>query len=95
MGEYGVQSILTDEHLPTFFDCVVLCANDPAGAWGAVRFLEQIDISTQIVSGPVTDNEVGRRFVVDTLGLKAANALTSPHKLHKHVSEELLLNAAV
>ena len=38
-------------------DCVVLCANDPAGAWGAVRFLEQIDISTQIVSGPVTDNE--------------------------------------
>ena len=94
MGEYGVQAILTDEQLSPRLSCVVLCANDPAGAWGAVRFLSQIGIATQVVSGPVTDNEVGRRFVTDNLGLKAANALTSPQKLRDHVSEELLLHAA-
>ena len=40
----------------------------------------------------VTDNEVGCAFVVNTLGIAAANALTSPSKLFDLVYKEVFPN---
>ena len=92
-GDYGVQTVLNDNEIRKWLRCVVLCANDPAGAWGACQFLKQIGIETQVVSGPVTDNRVGRSFIESQLGLKAANARTNPEPLIETVHKEVSLHA--
>ena len=39
---------------------VVLCANDPVGAWGGAKLLrEEFGIEPTVISGPATDNQVG------------------------------------
>ena len=39
---------------------MVLCANDPVGAWGGAKLLrEEFGIEPTVISGPATDNQVG------------------------------------
>ncbi len=92
-GDYGVQAVLDDVQIRQWLRSVVLCANDPAGAWGACRFLKQIGIEIQVVAGPVTDNKVGRSFIEKRLGLKAANARTHPEPLIETVHGEVIQHA--
>ncbi len=91
-GDYGVQSVLDDVEVKQWLHTVVLCANDPAGAWGACRFLKRLGIEVQVVAGPVTDNEVGRSFIQKRLGLTPANARTNPETLIKKVYGEVKPN---
>ena len=82
LGEYGIHSILADQDFRSWIRAVVLCANDPVGASGAVSLLkERYELSTSVVTGPVTDNEVGVGYARTALGVPAANALTSPKQL--------------
>ncbi|MGH7572141.1 MAG: hypothetical protein ACREMK_09900 [Gemmatimonadota bacterium] len=75
LGDYGVQEVLADPGLMTLGTAHVLCAADPVGCWGAAEiFRREYGLSIAVVSGPVTDNQVGRAFVRDTLGLPAHNA---------------------
>ena len=74
-GEYGVDAILADPELRASFAAVVLCAGDPVGAWGGVRWLrEQYGIDPVVVSGPCTDNPVGTSSIERTCGIAAINA---------------------
>ena len=53
----------------------MLCANDPVGAAGGVRHLQEAyNIKVDVVAGPATDNRVGIRFVEREIGLPAHNA---------------------
>ncbi|MCP4605432.1 MAG: hypothetical protein GY847_33745 [Proteobacteria bacterium] len=91
LGEYGVQEILMDKEFAGWIRAVVLCANDPVGAWGGVPLLkERYGLETAVVTGPVTDNEVGRRFVESELKKVAANALTAPAALVEHIHKEVI-----
>jgi len=93
LGEYGVRTILSDAGITRHFVATVLCANDPVGAFGAVPLLkQQFNLDTKIVTGPVTDNEVGCAFVEQQLGILAANALTSPTRLFDLVYKEVFPN---
>jgi hypothetical protein len=75
MGEYGVQSILEDSALRELGGAWVLCANDPVGAAGGVRHLQEAyNIRVDVVAGPATDNRVGIRFVEREIGMPAHNA---------------------
>lgn len=75
MGEYGVQTIFADPELRPLSTAFVLCANDPVGVSGGVKFLqESFGISVDLVAGPATDNSVGVRFVEREMGLPARNA---------------------
>jgi hypothetical protein len=75
MGEYGVQEILRAPDLMSVGKAHVLCANDPVGAWGAACFFEQdLKLQLSVISGPATDNAVGRRFIEEKLLLPAINA---------------------
>jgi hypothetical protein len=77
LGEYGVAQILADPDLRRRVSVLVLCANDPVGAWGAQRLLsDSFGLSIDVVSGPTTDNAVGTRYVREQLGLAAFNART-------------------
>ncbi len=93
IGEYGVEAILTDEAIRNALTAVVLCANDPVGAWGGARILrEQFGIEPAIVTGPATDNAVGIDQIGRRLSLPAINALTDGAALGEHVAN--LIDAA-
>lgn len=74
LGRYGVAEILEDERLMSLAAAHVLCAVDPVGAYGAERLFEdRFSQSISVVSGPVTDNEVGRSQIETILGVPAIN----------------------
>lgn len=82
MGDYGVQEILHSADLMCFTRAHVMCANDPVGAWGAARwFEEELRTRLTVISGPTTDNAVGRNFIESSLGVPAVNARTEADKL--------------
>lgn len=97
LGEYGVAEILRESTLRNRPWVLVMCANDPVGAWGAQRVLAQdFGLSIDVISGPATDNAVGVRYCEQQLGLKAINARTHGVELGAHVVElvsELLAKA--
>jgi hypothetical protein len=85
-GEYGVGAILKAGELTPHLKSTVLCANDPVGAWGGVVALrDQFDIQADVVTGPITDNEVGCRFIREKFDIPAHNARTSSDALNEAV----------
>jgi hypothetical protein len=90
MGEYGVYEILRERDLMGPARAHVLCANDPVGAWGAVEYMRrELGIELTVISGPTTDNSVGRSFVQERLGIPAVNARTEGDKLAGVVADAL------
>lgn len=88
IGAYGVEAILTDEAIRKALSVVVLCANDPVGAWGGARILrEQFGIEPALVTGPATDNAVGIDQIRERLSLEAINALTDGSRLGETVAD--------
>ena len=52
-----------------------MCANDPVSAWGAVElFTNRFKLKVDVLSGPATDNAVGKEFIEGQVGVKAINA---------------------
>lgn len=95
LGEYGVAPILSDPALMGLSGAIVLCANDPVGAWGAVELMrDRFGLSIDVISGPTTDNLVGTRFVRERLGLEAINARTNGPQLGEFVAERLAARRA-
>jgi hypothetical protein len=89
-GPYGVRALLGDTEFCNTVQGFVLCANDPAGAWGAVRDLqESFGIRPAVVTGPITDTPVGLKFCREELDLAACNALMDPGALSLVLSELL------
>ena len=77
MGTYGVQNILSDKAVQARTKAIVLCANDPVGAWGGQNFLrDQFNIAADVISGPVTDHEAGSSFVKTKVGIPGINAVS-------------------
>lgn len=75
LGEYGVQDILRDAELMSVGAAFVMAAPDPVGCWGAHRlFTDHFKLRITVITGPATDNDVGRDYVQAALGLPAHNA---------------------
>ena len=75
LGDYGVQDILQDAGLMGLSAAIVMAAPDPVGCWGAVALMKDLyGLHVDIVTGPATDNEVGRDYVHRALSLPAHNA---------------------
>lgn len=88
IGAYGVDAILADAAIRQALGVVVLCANDPVGAWGGARILrEQYDIEPAVVTGPATDNAVGIEQIGRLMSLPAINALTDSATLGEHIAD--------
>lgn len=86
MGQYGVQEILLDKKIMSRSSCIVLCANDPVGAWGAVQILkDDFSLSADVITGPTTDNEAGLKALSSKLGVIAINARAHGAKLSEHI----------
>jgi hypothetical protein len=76
MGEYGVIDFFRDKEILSALTCNIVCAIDPVGAWGMHEIMKQNGVPVHLVSGPVTDNDVGVEFVKRVLGLEAINAFS-------------------
>ncbi len=77
LGAYGVEAILQDAEIRSALSAVVLCANDPVGAWGGVKLLrDNFEIEPTVVTGPATDNQVGLEIIERRSEVRAVNALT-------------------
>ena len=74
MGSYGVDSVLFDDELRNIPKAMMMAANDPVGAWGAVKWLEDRDWVPTLITGPATDNDSGSRAIRDLTGVPAINA---------------------
>ncbi len=90
LGEYGVQEILHDPGLASLGAAWVMAAPDPVAAWGADQlFRNEFHLPITVVTGPVTDNEVGREYISGKLGLQSFNALRDPVGLGEVVRHAL------
>jgi len=93
LGTYGVQALLADPKLHAIRQHIVLCAQDPVGAWGAQQLLmNRFQAQAQVVTGPVTDTPVGRSFCRDELSLAAHNAVLDGAALVDQCHQELGLH---
>lgn len=82
LGEYGVQDILRDPELTAVGAAYVMAAPDPVGCWGAVTLMQdRFRLPVTVLTGPATDNEVGRDYIRAELGLPAHNALRDAEAL--------------
>lgn len=87
LGSYGVEAILKADDIRAGLTAVVLCANDPVGAWGGVELLrERFGIEPAVVTGPATDNQVGIDIVHRSTGLTGINAMTNGVALGDYVA---------
>jgi hypothetical protein len=89
LGGYGVASIFGDRELMSRVVALVFCANDFVGAWGGREILARAGVSIDVVSGPVTDSQMGIDYLREELGLAAANALTQGQRLAQIVKERV------
>jgi hypothetical protein len=82
LGAYGVEAILRDREIVDVLTSVVLCANDPVGAWGGAKLLrEEFGIEPTVISGPATDNQVGIDIIRERSNVAAINAMTNAAEL--------------
>jgi hypothetical protein len=82
LGAYGVEAILRDKEIVSQITAMVLCANDPVGAWGGAKLLrEEFGIEPTVISGPATDNQVGIDIIRERSNVAALNAMTSAAEL--------------
>lgn len=90
MGTYGVQDILADKAIQARTKAIVLCANDPVGAWGGQIFMkEQFGIQADVVSGPVTDHDAGSKFVFEKVGVPGLNARSRGKELAEFLQKKV------
>ncbi len=95
LGAYGVEAILTDASIRDALSAVVLCANDPVGAWGGVQLLrDNFEIDPTVVTGPATDNAVGIDIIEQRCNVSAINALTNGAELGDLIQSTLGIEIA-
>ncbi len=88
IGYYGVDELLQDKELQRFTRSHVVAATDLAGAWAADRtFRDRYRCAITAITGPVTDNNVGKQYIQNALGIPAFNARTDADALVAAVSQ--------
>jgi hypothetical protein len=89
LGGYGVDSIFEDKALMEATAALVFCANDFVGAWGGRELLAARGLEIDVMSGPVTDSQMGADYVSSEFGIPAANAVNQGEKLAAIVKEKI------
>ena len=90
LGEYGVQDILRAPDLMSLGAAYIMAAPDPVGCWGALQLMtNDFKLPITVITGPATDNAVGRDYITASLGLPAHNARRDAEGLLERVVEAL------
>ena len=95
MGHYGVDILLRDRELMSHVRAHILCANDLVAAWGGLRYLDELGVSVDCVSGPATDNSAGVDYITGHFNIEAANGRTEPARLAGMVEQLVFAESRV
>ena len=76
LGKYGVVQLLKDKEIQKNARLHITCARDPAGAIKLVEDCAKFGLPVDVISGPITDNEVGKDIIRDHLGVMTYNAFS-------------------
>ena len=76
MGKYGVEAILRDPQIQANVRFHIGCARDPVGAVGLADYCEAIGLPIDLMSGPVTDNNVGKEILKERKRMMTFNAFS-------------------
>jgi len=88
LGEYGVQDILRARDIVSLGAAFVMAAPDPVACWGAAQLMrDAFELPITAITGPATDNDVGRDYIRAELGLAAHNAMRDASGLLEVVTE--------
>jgi hypothetical protein len=74
MGRYGVMPILKDAQIQKNVRLHIGCARDPAGAIMLGSICNEIGLPLDVISGPVTDNQVGQEIIREHMDVLTYNA---------------------
>lgn len=95
IGYYGVDELLLDKELQRFTHAHVVAATDLAGAWAADQvYRTRYRTRIAAITGPVTDNAVGKQYITNVLGIEALNALQDADSLSTVVARAVAAPAA-
>ncbi len=74
LGGYSVESVFADVELREATAALVFCASDYVGAWGGIELLRRRGVEVDVISGSVTDSQMGEDYIKTQFGVPAANA---------------------
>ena len=74
LGGYSVDSVFADSELREATAALVFCASDYVGAWGGIELMRRRGIEIDVISGSVTDSQMGEDYIRKEFGVPAANA---------------------
>jgi len=74
LGRYGVLPILKDKEIQKNVYLHIGCARDPVGAIKLAEACADIGLPVDVISGPVTDNQVGQEIIKEALSILTYNA---------------------
>ncbi len=93
IGGYNVASLFSDAELFSRQVCMIVCANDLMGTWGALEWMRMAGYPASehsvLVSGKVTDSCEGVKFIENNWHVAAANPFDSAGKLASFVLKSL------
>lgn len=81
LGGYSVDTIFNDAELMKATAALVFCASDFVGAWGGRELLAAHNVKIDVMSGPVTDSQMGADYINQHFGIPAANAVNHGEQL--------------
>jgi hypothetical protein len=74
LGKYGVMPILKDPQIQKNVRLHIGCARDPVGAVKLAEICAGIGLPIDVMSGPITDNQVGQDIIREHLNIMSYNA---------------------
>jgi len=89
LGGYSVESVFADAELRDATAALVFCASDYVGAWGGIELMRRRGIEIHVISGSVTDSQMGEDYIRNEFGVPAANARRDGAALFQLVSEKV------
>ena len=89
LGGYSVETVFADLELREATAAVVFCASDYVGAWGGIELLRRRGVQVDVISGSVTDSQMGEDYVRTQFNVPAANARREGSALFELVMERV------
>jgi molybdopterin-guanine dinucleotide biosynthesis protein len=89
LGGYSVETVFDDVELMRATAALVFCASDFVGAWGGRELLAANRVKIDVMSGPVTDSQMGADYISRQLGIPAANAVYHGEQLALLVKQKV------
>jgi hypothetical protein len=89
LGGYSVETVFADVELLDATAALVFCASDYVGAWGGIELLRRRGVEVDVISGSVTDSQMGEDYIRTQFSVPAANARREGDKLFALIMQKV------